>query len=178
MTICLPHVKNVTNFLIGGKMQYIKILAIAVVFFGFANVSSAQVTASHNVTIVVPTVNLISVSGDVTITVGAPAGAGSDFTDGTASGSYSVTTNESGQKITAQLSADYASGITLSASLSSIGGGTAAASTPLSTVAADLLTGMNAVSDTGTISYVASATAAAAANGAGETRAVTYTLTS
>lgn len=159
-------------------MQYLKILAMAVVFFGFANVSSAQVTASHNVTIIVPTVNLISVGGDVTITVGAPSSPGSDPADGTASASYSVTTNEAGQKITAQISADYSSGITLSASLTSIGGGTAAASTSLSTTAVDLLTGLNAVSDTGTINYVASATAAAAANGAGETRAVTYTLTS
>ncbi len=159
-------------------MQYLKILAIAVVFFGFAHVSSAQVTASHNVTIIVPTFNLISVSGDVTITVGAPGSAGSDPTDGTASGSYSVTTNEAGQKITAQLSADYSAGLTLSSSLSSIGGGTAAGSTALSTTAVDLLTGISAVSSTGTINYVASATAAAAANGAGETRAVTYTLTS
>ena len=157
-------------------MQYIKMLAIAVVFFGFANVSTAQVTANHNVTIVVPTFNLISVSGDVTITLGAPASAGSDPTDGTASGNYSITTNVAGQKITAALSADYPTGITLTAGLTAVGGGTASSSA-LSTTAADLLTGIGAVSDTGTINYTASATADAAPTG-GVTRAVTYTLTS
>ena len=159
-------------------MQYFKILAIAMLFVGFANVSTAQVTANHNVTIVVPTFNLISVSGDVTITLGVPASPGSDPADGTAAGTYSITTNVAGQKITAAISADYSAGITLSAALTSIGGGTAAASTALSTTAVDLLTGLAAVSDTGTINYTASATAAAAPNGAGETRAVTYTLTS
>ncbi len=147
-------------------------LAMTVCFVG----SSYAQTASHDVTIVVPEFNLISVSGDVTLTLGAPATAGAapaDATDNT--GSFSVTTNATtAKKITASLGGAYASGISLSANLSGIG--TTAGSVALSTTAQDVVTGLTQVAGSGTIGYTATATAAAVPT-AGETETVTYTLT-
>ena len=156
-------------------MKLTKVIA-ALVFLG-ATASASYAQATHDVTIIVPTVNLIDVSGDVTLTLGAPPAAGADpAPDTDASSTYQVTTNETGKKITASISSAYNAGITLEASLSAVSGATSAGTVTLSTTAQDVVTGIGLVSGTGTITYTASATAAVAP--VTQARTVTYTLTS
>jgi hypothetical protein len=160
-------------------MKLTKVFAALVFLGATASASFAQV-ATHDVTIVVPVFNLFDVSGNVTRTLGAPVTAGNDPTPAVDNSSqYLVTTNETGKKITASLSSAYTTGITLEAELSAVGSSTSAGKLQLTAVAQDFVTGIGLVSGFGSIEYTASATAAVAPNApSGETRTVTYTLTS
>ena len=159
------------------KMNISKLVLALAVTVCFVGTSYAQPSASHNVTIQVPAFDLIAVSGDITLTIGAPAVVGdapADDVDN--SGSYSVTSNATAsKKITAALGGTYATGISLSANLTGLG--TSAGAVVLSTTAQDVVTGLSKVNGSGTITYTASATAAADPNPSGETQTVTYTLT-
>lgn len=149
-------------------------LAVSVCFVG---TSYAQPAANHDVTIVVPEFNLISVSGSITMTLSAPANAGDAPGDAVnSSGSFAVTTNATtAKKITAALGGAYASGISLSANLTGLG--TSAGAVTLTTTAQDVVTALSNVAGSGGITYTASATSAASPNGGGESQTVTYTLT-
>lgn len=155
------------------------ILLLAILSFGLATTATAQST-TQDVTIVVEEINEISVSGNVTLTINtATAGSNPDnATDNTTT--YNITTNGSNKKITGQLSAAYASGISLAVNLTAPTGGTSAGQTTLTDVSAsDLVTGISNLAETGlTIAYTASATAAATPNSpGGEQKTVTYTIT-
>ncbi len=158
-------------------MKLTKVIA-ALVFLGVtATASNAQTTDAHDVTIVVPTVNMIAVSGDLTLTLGQPAAPGGDPAPATSTGAqYLVTTNETGKKITAALSSNYSTGITLAVELIAVGSATSAGQVTLSATAVDVVTGIGLVSGSAAINYTASATSAVAPGS--ETRTVTYTLTS
>ncbi len=159
-------------------MKLTKVFA-ALVFLGAMAPTAFGQSATHDVTIIVPEFNVFDVSGNITLTLGAPASAGADPAPAVNNSSqYLVTTNATGKKITAAISSAYAAGITLEAELSAVGSSTSAGKVTLSSTAQDMVTGIGLVSGTGTIEYTASATAAVAPNGAGETRTVTYTLTS
>jgi hypothetical protein len=159
------------------KMKITKLVVALAVSVCFVGTSYAQPSANHDVTIVVPEFNLISVSGSITMVLGAPLTAGGDPVDDVdATGSFSVTSNATAsKKITASLGGAYAAGISLSANLTGIG--TSAGPVALSTTAQDVVTGLSKVAGSGGITYTASATSAADPNGAGETQTVTYTLT-
>lgn len=159
-------------------MRLTKVIA-AFVCLGVTAIAANAQTASHDVTIVVPEFNVLAVSGNITLTLGAPAAAGADPTPAVNNASqYLVTTNATGKKITAQISSAYSAGITLEAELSAVGSSTSAGKVALTATAQDMVTGIGLVAGTGSIEYTASATSAVVPNGAGETRTVTYTLTS
>ena len=158
-------------------MKLTKVFAALVFLGATATASFAQVSASHDVTIVVPTVNAISVSGNLTLTLGAPASAGGDPTPAIDNSSqYFVTTNETGKKVTAALTSAYPAGITLEAQLTAVGASTSAGKVALTATAQDMVTGIGLVSGNGVIEYTASATSAVGPTS--QTRTVTYTLTS
>ena len=100
---------------------------------------AAAQTATQNVTIVVPEVELIDVNDAAkTITFTAPE-AGSAFSDATASSTYDITVNTDNNKITGELDAAYETGITLKASLGAPSGASSAGSVELGTTAGPLM---------------------------------------
>ncbi|MEO8337557.1 MAG: hypothetical protein ABI664_21455 [bacterium] len=140
--------------------------------------SSAQAqTANQTVTFQVNAVNQIAFTGapSLTITTAVAGSAPTSVTD--ASASWAVTTNQTGAKITASIPSNMAAGLTLSSSLTAPTGGTSAGFQALTTVAADLVTGITKVAQGSLgVSYKLDATAAAGVV-ASSSRVVTYTIT-
>jgi len=137
----------------------------------------AERTLSQDVTVSVDALNVISISGSVSVSIAsATAGISPDpETDG--STTYNITVNGGIKKLTGTLDAAYSTGITLNLLLGSPSGGSAVERT-LSTTTQDLVSGFGYVAETDlAITYTASATVLATPNGAGETRTVTITLT-
>lgn len=134
-------------------------------------------TASHVLTFQVSAINQVSVSGTPSLTINA-AVAGSAPTTVTATGStYSVTTNQTGAKITAAIDATMPTGVTLSTTLTAPAGGTSAGIKSLSATATDVVTGITKLNQAGlAITYQLDATAAAGVVSSA-TRTVTYTIT-
>lgn len=159
------------------KKIYIAALAAAAMSIG-ANAVQAQESnvATQVVSFEVQAINLLSVSGSPSLVISASS-AGNAPTSVTASGSYSITTNEENRKITASIDSNMPSGVTLSVlfqapSLAS------AASQSLSTAAADVVTGISELNESGLdLTYTLSATSAAGVIAAGN-RTVTYTIVS
>jgi hypothetical protein len=137
-----------------------------------ANAQSNQ--ASHDVSFEVQAINSISVTGSPSLTIVA-ANAGSAPTSVSASASYSITTNELNQKVTASIDSDMPSGVTLSVLLGAPTGASATQQN-LSTIAKDVLSGVSTLSEAGlSMGYTLSATAAAGVVPA-DSRTVTYTI--
>lgn len=149
-------------------MKMFKSLALVfVLFMGMANVAFAQAD-DHVVTIEVQAINEILIAGDVTLTISS-ATPGSDPAPATDATSYAITTNDAGgtTKITASTDQNVgslgdgpANDLVLSVTATAPTGGTSAGATSLSTVAADVVTGMAPVSEAGVaLSYSLTATA-------------------
>lgn len=160
-------------------MHKLKAFAVALVLLaGFSNAAMAQLaTDNHTVTVEVAAISELAITGNATLTINS-ATAGSDPDDATdSSASYAVTTNESGVKITAATNVNMASGVTLSVNAAAPTGATAVGATSLSTTAADVVTGLGTVSESGmSLGYTLSATAAAG-QVASTAVTVTYTVT-
>ena len=158
-------------------MHKLKSLAVVLVLLaGFSNMAMAQGTDNHTVTVEVAPISELAITGNATLTVNS-ATAGSDPDDATdSSASYAVTTNQSGVKISAASSTNFAAGITLNVVASAPAGATSVAGgADLSTTAADVVTGLGTVSQGGMgLAYTLSATAAA---GQLTSTAVTVTYT-
>ena len=134
-------------------------------------------TLYQSVTVSVQAINLVAVSGNVTLAINAATPGSAPDSDADSSTSYDLTVNSSGKKITAYLDAAFSSGITLRTQLTAPSGASSTAR-DLTTTPQDLVTGIGGVATTGlTITHTASATPEAAPNGAGQSRTVTYTLT-
>ena len=145
---------------------------------GMVGTASAQ-TVTQDVTIIVASISVLSVSaGTVSMTINT-ATPGSNPTDATDSAtSYALTTNGLAKKMTAKIGFAYATGISLALNLTAPSGGTSLGSKTLTTIDQDMVTGISNLAESGVgISYTASATASAAPNGAGEVQTVTLTLT-
>lgn len=142
----------------------------------FARAAFAQ-TATQTVTFQVDAINQIAVSGTPSLVINA-AVAGSAPTTVTSTGStWSVTTNQTGAKITASLSSAMPSGLTLSAQLGAPSGATSAGLKSLGTTSVDLVTGISKLNATGlSLGYQLDATAAAGVV-TSSTRVVTFTVT-
>lgn len=155
-------------------MKFSSMLTLsALVLAGSASTAFAQ-TATQDVAFEVQAVNQLSVSGSPSLVI-STATAGSAPTAATASGSYSITTNETGKKITAQINTAMPSGVTLSVDPAAPSGGTKAV-VVLSTTAQDAVTGISTVNASGlALNYTLSATTAAGVVAA-DTRTITYTL--
>lgn len=149
-------------------MKRIKaITALLVLVTGMTNVAFAQNDA-HTVTVEVQAINEIAIAGDVSLTI-STATAGQAPDDATGSTTYAVTTNDAGgaMKITASTSVDPSTlgtgsgGVVLAVVADAPAGGDSAGSVSLNTTAANLVTGIDAVSQSGlTLGYTLSATAA------------------
>ncbi|MDX1429320.1 MAG: hypothetical protein R3282_03485 [Rhodothermales bacterium] len=150
----------------------VKVLALFAALALTAGSAQAQLaSASHNVTITVTSIDDISVSGDLTMTIN------SITLSSTASATYDVTTNGALRKITAALDANYSLGLALSATVAApSGSGVSTGPVLLTTVTQDVVTGISTVSESGlAIDYTATATPAVGP--ISETRQVTYTIT-
>ena len=140
-----------------------------------ASFAGAQ-TATQTVTFQVDAINQIAFAGSPSLVVNT-ATAGSEPTAATAGGTWAVTTNQTGAKITASIGSNMPSGLTLSVNLSAPSVGSSTGSQNLSTTAVDLVTGITKHAQSGiSASYSLSATAAAGVVSS-TTRTVTYTIT-
>lgn len=150
---------------------------IATLALAGAHVAAAQSTASQTVTFEVDAINQISVAGTPSLVINAAA-AGSAPTSVTASGgTWSVTTNQTGAKITASIASAMPTGLTLSANLSAPTGASSAGLKPLGTTSVDLVTGITKLNASGlSLNYQLDATAAAGVVSS-TSRVVTFTIT-
>jgi hypothetical protein len=131
--------------------------------------------ASHTVTIDVQEMNAITVGGDVSITLDAVT-AGQAPDPKTVESSYDLTTNSpDARKVTASIEGFDEDGITLEAELTTPGSGASAGWKVLSSSPVDLITEVEQVAGSGTITYRASATPQADPGSYDQT--VTYTVT-
>jgi len=138
--------------------------------------ASASAQATQDVTLEVQAVNEIAFTGSPSLVI-STATAGSAPTSATANATYAVTTNETNQKITAQIDSDTPAGVTLSVSLAAPAGATSAGAVLLGTTAQDVVTGIGTVNASGlNVTYTLSATAAAGVVPS-TSRTVTYTIT-
>lgn len=152
------------------------------VAIGFALVATAALgveasaqTATATATFEVQAIREVSVSGNPAALI---IDAGSELAGVTDnSTTWSVTTNETGTKVTGAINTAMPSGVTLKVSLGAPTGATSAAATALSTTAADLVTGISKVQGSGlAVTYTLSATPAAGVV-ASTTKTVTFTIT-
>lgn len=142
----------------------------------FTSDVSAQTTDSTtSVTYEVKAINEISVTGSpsLVITTGSELSGVSDA----ATSTWSVTTNETGKKITGKIATDMEAGVTLKVNLTAPSVGTSAGAVALTAVDVDLVTGVGEVEATGLgMTYTLSATPEAGVIAA-TTKKVTYTIT-
>lgn len=151
-----------------------RILATMALLAGATTAASAQNT--QVVAFQVNAINQIAFSGSPSLTI-STATAGSNPTDATASASWAVTTNQTGAKISASIGTDMPTGLTLRVNLTAPTGATSAGAIALSSISADLVTGITklaAGSLGAAYSLAATATAGVVAS---TTRTVTYTIT-
>lgn len=148
--------------------------AVLLLIAAAANAGKAGAQA-QTVTFAVNSVNQISFAGTPSLTVNT-ATAGSDPTPATdATGSWNVTTNQSGAKISASIATAMPAGLTLNVNLAAPAGATSAGLTTLGTGAVDLVTGI--VKQKGTtlgVTYELDATVVAGV--VSGTKVVTYTI--
>jgi len=153
------------------KSKILGLLLLAVIV-STCSLTFAADTTTQTITFEVQAVNDITVSGDpgpLAATATTPA------TDNTTT--YSITTNDTNKKITGHLDTDMPANTTLEVNLSAPTGATSAGNVSLSSIAADLVTGIDSVNESGlAIAYTFSADAAAGII-ATDTRTVTFTIT-
>jgi len=151
---------------------------LAVGLFGTAPSGFAASSTTQTVTFSVSAINEISVSGNpgaLTVSSATAGSAPSSATD--SSTTYAITTNETNRKITGAINSAMPSGTTLAVQLAAPTGATGAGSVTLGTSAADLVTGIATLNESGkTITYTFSATTAAGTVSS-STRTVTPTIT-
>ncbi|MGI9141276.1 MAG: hypothetical protein ACR2GJ_09220 [Gemmatimonadaceae bacterium] len=157
-------------------MQLRTFIALVALGTAFASRAEAQ-TATQTVTFQVSAINQVAVTGSPSLTVNT-ATAGSAPTAATATGSWAVTTNQTGAKITGSIASAMPDGVTLTANLTApAGGATSAGAVSLGIVATDLVTGITKLNASAlALTYGLAATAAAGVV-ASDTRVVTFTVT-
>jgi hypothetical protein len=135
-------------------------------------------TATQTVTYQVAAINELSVSSPtVSLVVNAATAGGAPNAVTDATTTYAITTNETNRKITGSINSNMPSGVTLSATLGAPTGATSGGKMTLSTTAADLVTGVSTLNETGkAITYELSATSAAGVVPSA-TKTVTLTIT-
>ena len=135
-------------------------------------------SANQTVTLQVSAINEISISGNPgALTVNSATAGSAPNAVNDASTTYAITSNESDKKITAAIDSAMPDGTTLTVNLGAPTGATSAGAVALSTSAADVVTGITKLNESGkSISYSFSATAAAGVV-ASTSRTVTLTVT-
>jgi hypothetical protein len=136
-------------------------------------------STTQTITFSVNAINEIAVSGNpgaLTVSTATPGSVPDTATD--SSTTYDITTNQSGQKITAAIDSGMPAGVTLKVQLTAPAGATSAGLVTLGASAADVVTGISTLNQSGLgITYKLSATPAAGSM-ASDTRTVTLTITS
>jgi hypothetical protein len=136
-------------------------------------------SANQTITFSISPINEIAVSGNpgaLTISTATAGNPPDPVTD--ASTTYALTTNQTGQKITAATDVAMPSGVTLKLAMAAPAGATSAGATALSASAADVVTGISTLNQSAlSITYTLSATCAAGSMSAAS-RTVTLTITS
>lgn len=153
-------------------------LAVLVLVFVMGGLVLGANTAQQTVTYEVTAINEVSVSGDPGNLVVNTATAGSQPTaDTDATTTWAITTNESTKKMTGSINTAMPANTTLEVNLTAPTGGTSQGDVTLSTTAADLVTGISTVAESGlTITYTLSATISAGVVAQAQ-KTVTLTLT-
>ncbi len=154
----------------------LSVLPIAALLLGLAEEASAQ-TATSTVTYEVAAINEISLSSSTaSLTVNA-ATAGSAPTAVTVAQTRAVTTNQSTAKVTGAINTNMPAGLTLSVTLGNPTGATSAGKQALTSIAADLVTGITKLNESGlSLTWELAATAAAGVV-ASATKTATFTIT-
>ena len=144
-------------------MKKLVAIGMVAVLAGMCGSAFAASSVNQTVTYQVSAINEISVSGNPSALIVNSATAGSEpdaASDN--STSYAITTNESSKKITGAINTAMPSNTSLKVTLVAPTGGTSAGQVTLSTTAADLVTGISTLAESGnTITYEFSATASA-----------------
>jgi hypothetical protein len=149
--------------------------AITLVLAAGVTAQAKAQTATQSVSYEVQAINKISVAGSPSLTI-STAVAGNAPTSVTAGATYAITTNESNRKVTAQIDENMPSGLILTIELAAPTGANSTGAQTLSTDAADLVTGVSLLNETGLgMSYTLSATAAAGVVSS-SSRTVTFTV--
>jgi hypothetical protein len=163
------------------KMKHHSITAAfaALIIAGLgAGTAFAGNTAQQTVTYEVQAINELAVSSptaSLTVNSATAGSAPSVATD--TSTSYAITTNQEGRKITGVINSNMPTGVTLSVTLAAPTGATSLGKQALSTLAADLVTGISTLNESSKgISYELAATSAAGVV-ASATKTVTLTIT-
>lgn len=152
-----------------------RLLLLAVVLI-LAGPAAAQ--ASQRVTIVVPQIERIQTSPGALSLVFQRPPAGEPFADVDASGTYDLTVNTAGSKITGALDVPFADGIRLAVRLDAPSGASSLGPVELSTQPRTLVADLAPVAARGLgLTYTASAESSVGPNRAGESHVVTYTIT-
>ncbi|MFH1453613.1 MAG: hypothetical protein ABIH00_06505 [Armatimonadota bacterium] len=157
-------------------MKKVLIALIAIVFM--ATAAFAGTTDTQTVYYEIDAINEIVMGSDTTLTVNA-ANAGSEPTMKTSTTLYySVTTNETGKKITGSINANMPSGTTLNAYMAEApGNGETLGEIALSTTAADLVSSFEKTVDANMNYFMELISTVAAGLPADGSRVVTFTLT-
>jgi len=158
--------------------KYLVLVLAAFMVIALGGTVWATSTATQTVTYEVTAINEISVSGDPGHLIIDSATAGSQPTGATdATTTYAITTNGTNMKITGAIDEAMGTGLTLKVNLAAPTGGTSSGDVTLAATAADLVTGITGLAESGkTITYTLSATLAASI--ASGSKTVTFTLTS
>jgi hypothetical protein len=157
----------------------IKAVFAALVLAGLgATAAYAGNSAQQTVTYEVQAINELSVSSPtVSLTVNSATAGQAPNVATDATTTYSITTNETGRKITGAINSNMPSGVTLSVTLGAPTGASSAGKQALSTTAVDLVTGISTLNETGkSIGYELAATSAAGVV-ASASKTVTLTIT-
>ena len=153
-------------------------VAVVGLVFALIRLAVAANTAQQTVTFQVDAINEISASGNpgnLVINTASPGSQPTDDTDN--STTWAVTTNGTNKKMTGDIDANMPANVTLQINLVAPTGGSSSGDQSLSTTAADLVTGITQVAESGlTITYTLSATIDAGTV-AQDTRTATLTLT-
>ena len=156
-------------------MKLARWITVLSLIAGATHVAMAQ-TATQTVTFAVNAVNRISVSGPASLTINS-ATAGSQPDDAISSGlTWAVTTNGSNMKVTGSLASAMPAGVTLSADLAAPSSGSSAGYVSLGTSAADLVTGMTKVAQSGMSLALKLSTTVSAGTVSSTTNTITYTV--
>jgi hypothetical protein len=157
-------------------MRKLTALLAAGLVFGASGIAMAGATANQTVTYEIQAINELSASGNPAALIVNAAVAGSAPTlVSDATSTYAITTNQT-RKITGALDTAMPAGVTLTVALAAPTGGTSSGDVTLSDTAADLVTGIATLNESGkTITYKLSATSAAGVV-ASATKTVTLTI--
>lgn len=157
-----------------------RILAATALLVGAASAATAQ-TATQTVTFAVNAINRIAVSGPASLTINS-ATAGSQPTSASSTGlTWAVTTNQTNQKVTAELTVasggNMPAGLTLSATMAAPAVGTSDGPLSLSTTPVRLVSGLTQVAQGGMALTLALDATVAAGTVPSTSRDILYTVT-